>query len=118
MAEISSNKLTLFSKGNAMFRRYLVAGCVAAGTMVIDVGSTGAQDPVKIGVVVPMTGASAAVGREVVAGAKLFILQHGDTIAGQKIELIIRDDAGAPDNGKRLAQELIVKDKVRLVRTK
>ena len=95
-----------------MFRRYLVAGCVAAGTMVIDVGSTGAQDPVKIGVVVPMTGASAAVGREVVAGAKLFILQHGDTIAGQKIELIIRDDAGVPDNGKRLAQELIVKDKV------
>jgi branched-chain amino acid transport system substrate-binding protein len=67
---------------------------------------------VKIGVVIPMTGAFAAVGREVAAGAKLYIQQHGDTIAGQKIELIIRDDAGVPDNGKRLAQELIVKDRV------
>ena len=49
---------------------------------------------------------------EVASGAKLFIQQHGETVAGRKIELIIRDDAGVPDNGKRLAQELIVKDKV------
>jgi branched-chain amino acid transport system substrate-binding protein len=67
---------------------------------------------VKIGVVIPMTGAFAAVGREVAAGAKLYIRQHSDTVAGQKIELIIRDDASVPDNGKRLAQELIVRDKV------
>jgi ABC-type branched-subunit amino acid transport system substrate-binding protein len=40
------------------------------------------------------------------------IQQHGDTVAGQKIELIIRDDAGVPDNGKRLTQELIVKERV------
>jgi branched-chain amino acid transport system substrate-binding protein len=95
-----------------MFRRSLLAGCAAAGTLLIDVCGAAAQNPVKIGVVVPMTGPSAAVGREVVAGAKLYIQQHGGTIAGQKIELIIRDDAGVPDNGKRLAQELIVNDKV------
>ncbi len=95
-----------------MFPRSLLAGCVAAGTLLIDVRGAAAQNPVKIGVVVPMTGPSAAVGREVVAGAKLYIQQHGGTIAGQKTELIIRDDAGVPDNGKRLAQELIVNDKV------
>ena len=95
-----------------MFRSSLVAACVAEAILVIDVSGTAAQAPVKIGVVVPMTGASAAVGREVVAGARLYIQKHGDTISGQKIELIVRDDAGVPDNGKRLAQELIVKDKV------
>jgi branched-chain amino acid transport system substrate-binding protein len=39
--------------------------------------------------------------------------QNGDRVAGRKIELIVRDDTGtAPEVSKRLAQELIVKDKV------
>jgi branched-chain amino acid transport system substrate-binding protein len=95
-----------------MCRRHFVEGCLAVAILMIGVSSVAAQDTVKIGVVIPMTGAFAAVGREVAAGAKLYIQQHGDTVAGQKIELIIRDDASVPDNGKRLAQELIVRDKV------
>ncbi len=95
-----------------MFRRHLVAGFVATGLLAISIAGAVAQDTIKIGMVVPMTGASAAVGRAVTAGARLYIQQHGDTVAGQKVELIVRDDAGVPDNGKRLAQELIVKDKV------
>ena len=75
-------------------------------------GTAAAQDTVKIGVVIPMTGTSAAVGREISAGAKLYMAQHGDTVAGKKIQLIIRDDASVPDNAKRLAQEMIVNDKV------
>jgi branched-chain amino acid transport system substrate-binding protein len=71
-----------------------------------------AQETLKIGVVIPMTGTSAAVGREIAAATKLYIAQHGDTVAGKKIELIIRDDASVPDNAKRLAQELIVNDHV------
>ncbi len=71
-----------------------------------------AQETVKIGVVIPMTGTSAAVGREIAAATKLYMAQHGDTVAGKKIELIIRDDASVPDNAKRLAQELIVNDHV------
>ena len=95
-----------------MFRRHLVAGFVATGLLAISIAGAAAQDTIKIGMVVPMTGASAAVGRAVTAGARLYIQQHGDTVAGQKVELIVRDDASVPDNGKRLAQELIVKDKV------
>jgi branched-chain amino acid transport system substrate-binding protein len=71
-----------------------------------------AQETVKIGVVIPMTGTSAAVGREIAAATKLYMAQHGDTVAGKKIELIIRDDASVPDNAKRVAQELIVNDHV------
>src|SRR6201981_1536939 len=78
----------------------------------LDLRSAAAQETVKIGVVIPMTGTSAAVGREIAAATKLYMAQHGDTVAGKKIELIIRDDASVPDNAKRLAQELIVNDHV------
>jgi branched-chain amino acid transport system substrate-binding protein len=69
-------------------------------------------ETIKIGVVIPMTGGQAAVGREVADATKLYMAQHGDTVAGKKIELIIKDDGTIPDNAKRLAQELVVNDKV------
>ncbi len=75
-------------------------------------GSAFAQDTVKIGIVVPMTGTSGAVGREISDATKLYVAQHGDTVAGKKIELIVRDDQSVPDNAKRIAQELVVNDKV------
>ena len=95
-----------------MCPRYFLAACLVAAISWVDVRAAPAQDVVKIGVVIPMTGGLAPVGREVASGAKLYIQQHGETVAGRKIELIIRDDGGVPDAGKRLAQELIVKDKV------
>jgi branched-chain amino acid transport system substrate-binding protein len=71
-----------------------------------------APETIKIGLVMPMTGVQGAVGREISDAAKLYMAQHGDTVAGKKIELIVRDDQSVPDNAKRLAQELIVNDKV------
>jgi branched-chain amino acid transport system substrate-binding protein len=88
------------------------AGCVAAVILAAGAGSAAAQDTVKIGIVVPMTGTSAAVGREISDAARLYMAQHGNTVAGKKIELIVKDDASVPDNAKRLAQELIVNDHV------
>jgi len=100
------------------FARF-AAGCAAAAIVACaGVGATGAaaQDAngntVKIGVVVPMTGTSGAVGREISDAMRLYIAQHGDSVAGKKIELIVKDDQSVPDNAKRLAQELIVNDHV------
>jgi branched-chain amino acid transport system substrate-binding protein len=90
---------------------FLVAGGALAQTAAPAPGAP-AQDTLKIGIVVPMTGTSAAVGREISDATKLYVAQHGDTVAGKKIELIVRDDQSVPDNAKRLAQELIVNDKV------
>jgi branched-chain amino acid transport system substrate-binding protein len=73
------------------------------------------QDTVKIGLVLPLTGGLAPVGKQVQAGAQLYMQQHGATVAGKKIDLIIKDDASVPDNSKRLAQELIVNDKVAVI---
>jgi len=95
-----------------MDRKAFIAACCAIAATALGGGGAGAQDTLKIGIVMPMTGPNAAGGREIVDAAKLYMAQHGDTVAGKKIELIFRDDASIPDNAKRLAQELIVNDHV------
>ncbi|MBB3178939.1 ABC transporter substrate-binding protein [Variovorax sp. Sphag1AA] len=74
-----------------------------------------AADTFKIGLILPMTGQQASTGREVEAGARLYMAQHGDTVAGKKVELIVKDDTGLPDVAKRIAQELVVNDKVNVL---
>jgi branched-chain amino acid transport system substrate-binding protein len=74
-----------------------------------------AQEAVKVGLVLPLTGTLAPVGKQVQAGAQLYMQQHGPSAAGKKIDLIIKDDASVADNSKRLAQELIVNDKVGVI---
>lgn len=74
-----------------------------------------AQESVKIGLILPMTGASASTGREVEAAVKLFQAQNGDKAGGKKVEVIVKDDTGTADITKRLAQELIVNDKVAII---
>ena len=62
-----------------------------------------------------MTGQQASTGKQIDAAVKLYQQQHGTTVAGKKIEVILKDDAAVPDNTKRLAQELIVNDKVSFI---
>ena len=71
-----------------------------------------AQETVKVGLLVPLSGPFTPTGKQMVAGAKLYMQQNGDSVAGKKIELIVKDDAGNPDQTRRLAQELVVNDKV------
>ena len=71
-----------------------------------------AQEAFKIGLILPMTGQSASTGKQIEAAARLYMAQNGSTVAGRKIELIIKDDGGVPDATKRMAQELVVNDKV------
>ena len=74
-----------------------------------------AAEPFKIGFVLPMTGQQASTGKQIEAAIKLYMAQNGATVAGRKIELIIKDDGGAPDMTKRVAQELVVNDKVDVI---
>jgi len=87
----------------------ILAIAVSAGA------SANAQNAVKVGMVMPMTGGLAAAGQQVVAGARLYIKQHGDKVAGRQIELLVKDGASSPETGKRLLQELIVNDKVDVI---
>ncbi|MCZ8220747.1 MAG: ABC transporter substrate-binding protein [Acidovorax sp.] len=75
-----------------------------------------AQDNVfKIGLVLPMTGQQATTGRQIEAAARLYMAQNGDTVAGKKVQLIIKDDTSLPDVTRRLAQELVVNEKVNVL---
>jgi len=73
-----------------------------------------AADPVKIGLLLPMSGPFAAYGKQIEHGVKLYLATNGDTFAGRKVEIVLKDDAPGTsgDVSKRLAQELVVKDKV------
>src|SRR5436305_13849761 len=72
-----------------------------------------AQEPVKVGVVAPFSGVAGDYGKQMEAGMKAFFKLHGDTFAGRKIELILRDTGGPnPEVAKRLAQELVTRDNV------
>ena len=90
-------------------RNTLVAGAFAFTAFGVQ-----AADPVKIGLVSPMTGPFAAYGKQIEHGVKLYLATKGDTFGGRKVELILKDDSPgtAGDVSKRLAQELVVKDKV------
>ena len=94
-----------------MKRRTLVRFAIGASFVAL-AGISTAQEVVKIGLILPMTGPFASTGRQIEGAAKLWMQQNGTTVAGKKIELIVKDDAGTPDTTKRLAQEMLVNDKV------
>ena len=94
-------------------KSFIVAAAVALGFAAADAAF--AEDTVKIGFILPMTGQQQSTGKQESAAIKLYMAQHGDTVASKKIEVIIKDDGAVPDNTKRIAQELIVNDKVAFV---
>ncbi len=91
---------------------------IAAGVALASVGATVAaqaqgQEPVRIGLIAAFSGPFADYGKQIEGGIKAYLKQHGDTYAGRKIEILVRDTTGpAPEVAKRLAQELVVRDKV------
>jgi branched-chain amino acid transport system substrate-binding protein len=96
-----------------MSRLRILMVLVAVAPFAADEAS--AQDTIKIGAVQSMTGSFNPIGKQVMAGARLYLQEHAYTMAGKKIEILLKDDTSLPDIGKRLAQELIVNDKVALM---
>jgi branched-chain amino acid transport system substrate-binding protein len=108
--------MSSFEPGSITRRRLL--GSVCAAPILLTAPSIVAapeRDVVKIGLIQTMTGPLNTVGRAVVDGARLYMQQHGDTVTGRKIQLIVKDDATSPEIAKRLAQEMIVNDKVAIL---
>jgi branched-chain amino acid transport system substrate-binding protein len=90
-----------------MWSKLFAAVLVATGPSIAS-----ADDVVRIGLILPMTGPFASTGRQVEAGARLYLQQKGAFAGGRTVEIVLRDDAGVPENSKRIAQELLVRDKV------
>jgi branched-chain amino acid transport system substrate-binding protein len=95
-------------KFSTLFRSLL-----AVGLLGLTAFNAQAQQTIKVGLVAPFSGPFADYGKQFEAGIKTYMKLHGDTVAGKKIELIIKDTTGpVPEIAKRLAQELVVRDKV------
>jgi len=93
----------------------MLAGCAGFLAIVAAIPAH-AQQPIKIGIILAYSGQFADPSAQMDNGVKLYMKQHGETVAGRKIELIRKDTGGiAPDIAKRLAQELIVRDGVDLL---
>ena len=98
-----------------MNARKVLAAVATAALAAVTAGAD-AQEPLKIGAVLEVTGPFASIAKQIENGMRLYIAQHGDTVAGRKVELIIRDSTGAqPDVAKRLVTELVTRDKVDFV---
>ena len=100
-----------------MHKRTTLRG-VAAAAIALGLGLVGphavAADtgPLKVGLILPMTGQQASTGRQIDAAVKLYMAQNNPVIGGRKVEIVVKDDASTPDATRRLAQELVVNDKV------
>ena len=94
-------------------RRRVLQGLAGATALTALPRFAYAADPVKIGLILPMTGPFASTGRQIAAACRFYMQQKGDTVAGRKVDLILKDDTGlAPETTKRIAQEMVVQDKV------
>jgi branched-chain amino acid transport system substrate-binding protein len=72
-----------------------------------------AQETIKVGVIAAFSGPFADYGKQMEGGIKAYMKQHGDKVGGKKIEIIYKDTTGpSPEIAKRLAQEMVVRDKV------
>ena len=94
---------------SALYVALAGATSVALPSLAADTG------PIKIGLILPMTGQSASTGRQIDAAVKLWMAQNGNKLAGRTVEVILKDDGAVPDATKRIAQELIVNDKVAVI---
>src|SRR2546429_9313088 len=90
-----------------------VGRLLAGGALLAVASAAPAQNVVKLGLVGEFSGPFAEYGQQIYGGMKAYMKQHGDTVAGKKIEVVQRDTTGpAPDVATRLAQELVTRDNV------
>src|SRR6187551_783776 len=94
-----------------MMQRSLIAGAALLAATMLP-AAVNAQDTIKIGVISAYSGQFADTAAQIDNGIKLYMKQHGDSVAGKKIEIIRKDTGGKPDVANRLAQELVVRDGV------
>lgn len=101
-------KETKVSIKKRIFLRGMAAVALGFGTQVAKAQAR----PFKVGLLLPMTGPFASTGRQIENGVRLYMSQSGTRVEGREVQIILKDDTGLPDVTKRLAQEMIVNDKV------
>ena len=94
-----------------IFLRTVAVAAIACGLT----PSMAQDNTFKVGLLLPLTGPFASTGKQLESAARLYMAQNGDIVGGKKIQLIVKDDTGVPDMTKRLAQDLVINDKVQVL---
>lgn len=83
--------------------------CLMALAGVLGSALAQSNDPLRIGLIGPLTGPSADFGVPMINGAKLAIdeINAAGGYLGRPMELVIKDDAGEPDVGLQRSKELV-----------
>src|ERR1700742_2101821 len=89
---------------------------VGAAAVALALGGMAQAETVKVGVVLPFSGANADLGHQIDKAFDLYVKLHANDIAPHKIELVKRDE-GPPTGAqaKTVATELITNDKVQIL---
>ena len=97
-------------------RLVLAATTLMALLALVSTSVVQAQEKIKVGIIGQFSGPFATAGQEYRQGIESYLALHGTKVGGREIELIYRD-VGGPDPAvaKRLAEELIVQDKVSII---
>ena len=98
-----------------MNKRFFLGAVAVAAAALVSSNAMAQANTFKIGLILPMTGQQASTGKQIEAAARLYMAQNGNMVAGKKIELIVKDDGGLPDASKRIAQEMVVNDKINVM---
>ncbi len=98
-----------------MQKRHFLSAAAATVAVLASPALLAQSATFKIGLILPMTGQQASTGKQIEAAVRLYMAQNGDMVAGKKVEVILKDDQATPDVTKRLAQELVVNDKVNVL---
>lgn len=96
-------------------RRALLGVLVLLAAAPLGAGTAAAQGPIRIGMLVPVTGAFASSGKDMMAGTELYLDEIGRLVAGRKIELLVEDSEGNPATALTKARKLVEQDKVHLL---
>ena len=99
-----------------MYKRIALIALLAVAALAVPLAAFAQDNTIKVGVIAAFSGPFADYGSQIEAGMKAYMKEHGDSVAGKKVELITRDTKGpAPEVAKRLAQELITRDHVQFL---
>src|SRR5262245_46078687 len=116
LASLAGKGVAICRQGRrpTMFRT-LTSAVVGAAALLACSLPLQAQDAVRVGLLLPLTAAFDPPGPQIGAGVRLYMQQHGTSVAGKKVELVVKDDGNVADNTKRIAQELVVNEKVNVL---
>jgi branched-chain amino acid transport system substrate-binding protein len=112
---LGARAMPIHSQETSMHKRTIIQAAIAGALLAAGPFALAQDNVFKIGLILPMTGQQATTGRQIEAAAKLWMAQNGDTVAGKKVQLIVKDDTSLPDVTRRLAQELVVNEKVNVL---